>query len=372
MIDYIEVRDFYGQLRGIIDTAESIIWHSVYFGVGDFEVVVDANTPMYRNFFPSMLITRPDNDEVGIIERVEKSRNAEGKTTVVLSGRFYKSMLANRLIYNLKGWKNHATILRGNVETAVREVVKNNAIQCPFNTLRNIPLLGLGELARTNKTIVDSNGSAAQKQVSYENLLEYTDAVLEEYGLGAKVTYSAGSFFYAVYEGADRTIGNAAGVPSVVFSPEYDNLTESSYITDESTLKNIALVGGEGEGLERKYTEAGGYASGISRKEIWVDASSIARKYTDEDGTEKEYSDLEYITMLRSAGMQTISEHKTTKEASGTLDLTNGTYRYGRDFWLGDMVTLQDNALGIQMDIRICEILESQDESGYTISAVYK
>ena len=42
MIDYVEIRNAETELMGIIDTAKSIIWRSVYYGVGDFEVYAQA------------------------------------------------------------------------------------------------------------------------------------------------------------------------------------------------------------------------------------------------------------------------------------------------------------------------------------------
>ena len=42
MIEYIEVRGNDTNVIGIVDVANSIIWHSVYFGVGDFEIHAHA------------------------------------------------------------------------------------------------------------------------------------------------------------------------------------------------------------------------------------------------------------------------------------------------------------------------------------------
>ena len=41
-IEYVEIRDESRNIVGIIDTAQSIIWHSVYNGVGDFEIYAQA------------------------------------------------------------------------------------------------------------------------------------------------------------------------------------------------------------------------------------------------------------------------------------------------------------------------------------------
>ena len=67
-IEYVEIRDESTTLRGIVDTAQSIIWHSVYFGVGDFEIYVKASPELVELLQVGNLVTRPDDLEVGIID----------------------------------------------------------------------------------------------------------------------------------------------------------------------------------------------------------------------------------------------------------------------------------------------------------------
>ena len=54
---------------------------------------------------------------------------------------------------------------------------------------------------------------------------------------------------------------------------------------------------------------------------------------------------------------------------SGTIDASNGNYVYGRDFALGDIVTTQDDEIGVFVNVRLREVLEVQDENGYSIEA---
>lgn len=374
MIEYVEVRDESREVVGIIDTAQSIIWHSVYFGVGDFELYTEATEKAVSLLRVGRFVTRPDDIEVGIIERLEYAADEQSGRMIVAAGRFAKSILDRRLIYRLSGSVNRATILSGNVEAAVRETVKNNAISCPFDSRRNISLLKLGSFANTKKTIVDASGNAARKQVSYGNLLTYTDEVLEEYGLGSLLTLDPQdkALQYIVYEGTDRSVGNAAGLPPVIFSQEFDNLGESAYSYDSTTEKNVALIGGEGEGVARFYSLIGGTQSGIQRREIWVDAASISRKYKDDSDEEQNYTDAEYKGMLDAHGEQEIAPLVPSEIFNGTIDVTGGNWLLNRDFFLGDIVTVEENNLGIYINVRIRETLESQDESGYKISAVYQ
>lgn len=372
MIEYIEVRENGGiNVIGIIDTA-TIIWRSVYFGVGDFEIHAKASPEIVSLLQAGRYVTRPDNDEVGVIEKVYLPENTNEGETITASGRFVKSMLDRRLIYNLTGNSNKATILRGNVENAVREVVKNNAIACPFDSKRNIALFALGDVLGADLTIVDANGNAAEKQVSYENLLTYTDGVLEEYGLSAKCVLQNGAFLYTVYNGVDRSINNSDGNLPVIFSKEYDNLISSEYTYDETTEKNVALIGGEGEGIDRFYSLLEKGESDLQRREIFIDASSISKAYKDESDVEQTYTDEEYKTMLDAKGKQDVAPLVITEAFNGAIDVTNGNYVFGRDFTLGDIVTVQNNRLNKYINVRIRETLECQDENGYSVEVKYQ
>jgi hypothetical protein len=370
-IDYVEIRDEYTNLLGIVDTAQSVIWRSVYFGVGDFELYVQATPDIIELLQAGRLVTRPDDLEVGIIEKINIENNQQDGMMLTVSGRFAKSILERRLIYNLSGNANTPTILRGNVETEVRRVIEENAINCPFDSRRNIPQLALGALNYLPQVIVDENGEDAQKQVSFQNLLTYTDELLQEYGLGSTVILDkdAGLLRYVIYEGVDRRWGNVTGFEPILFSKDFDNLTSSSYAYDETPEKNFALIGGAGEDAERFYSVVAGWQEGLQRRELWVDASSLNRTYKDDSDVEHTYSDSEYSAMLQADGAQKLAAQKTAEHFDGSIDIQNSRWQYNQDFTLGDIVTMQDDEIGKYIDVRLLEILEVQDENGYSIEA---
>ena len=105
---------------------------------------------------------------------------------------------------------------------------------------------------------------------------------------------------------------------------------------------------------------------------MFVDASSISKKYKDDNNTEKTYTDAVYKTMLDTKGKQDIAALVATESFNGIIDATNGSYIYGRDFTLGDIVTVQDNNLGIYANVRIREATEVQDENGYNVQLNYQ
>jgi hypothetical protein len=365
MIEYVEVRNDALNVIGIFDTAQSVIWHSVYYGVGDFQIFIRLSDAI-QIIADARYITRPDNPEVGVIESILIADDIESGKMITIKGRFAKSLLDRRIIYTLSGTSNKATILRGNVETAVRSLVNSNAIAS-----RSLGVLELGAVAGIGKIIVDENGAAAQKQVSFENLLSYTDSVLKEYGLASTVKLSNGKLQYTVYEGADRSADNTDGNQPIVFSREFDNLLTSEYTRDTSQEKNVALIGGEGEGIDR-FCVLLGAQSGLARKEVFVDASSIGKKYKDASDVEQTYTDAEYTTLLKAHGHQAVSAMTATEDFNGAIDITNGNWKYGVDVFLGDIVTVQDNDIGVFKNVRLGEVTEYQDQDGYSVEAVYQ
>lgn len=371
-IEYVEIRDESTAILGILDTFKSVIWHSVYYGVGDFEIYTPASQQALDWLKRDRYVTRPDNDEVGIIENINITKNTNDGMMITASGRFAKSILDRRIIYNLSGTSSSARVLSGTVELAVRTLVAENAISCDFDSNRNIPILELGEYQHNATRIVDEYGSAARLQVSNEELLSYTESLLEEYKMASRCVLNGTKLQYNVYQGTDRSVANAIGRPPVIFSHEYDNLTEGEYSYTGVEEKNVALIGGEGEGLERFYSVVGGSNKGLKRKEMWVDASSINKTYKDEDDTEQTFSDAEYKALLDAQGRQEMASMIAAEQYSGTIDISRGNYIYNRDFHIGDIVTIQDTAIGAFLNVRILEITEVQDENGYTVEANYQ
>ncbi len=372
-IDNIEARNADFELIGIIDAAASIIWHSVYFGVGDFEIYTEATPEAVEMLKKGNYVTRADDIETGVIEKLDIVNDNQRGVMIAAAGRFVKSILDRRIIYKLTGNSNAATILRGNVEENIRSVISNNAIACPFDSSRNISQLELGELAGIEAVIVDESGSRTQKQVSYDNLLTYTDGVLKEYGLASLLALNADAkkLQYIVYSGVDRSIDNTSGNLPIVFSQEFDNLTSSNYSLDTTPEKNTALIGGEGEGAARFYSLLSSGKADLQRREIFIDASSINKTYKDESDEEVTYTDAEYNALLKAKGKQDLATLIETESFAGVINIVNGNYIYNRDFFLGDIVTVEDKILNKYANIRICEITEIQDENGYNVEAVY-
>lgn len=396
-IDILQIRNTSREIVGYIDAAKSIIWHRKYYSVGDFEIYVQATSANLSLLQKGYYVTRTDDDEIGIIEEITVAFTVNDGYMITASGRFAKAILDRRIIYTLSGNTVTPTTISGKVEVAVRSLVNNNAISCSFDSRRNISILGLAALKNLSPIIVDESGDPAEKQVATENLMSYTDSVLQEYKMSATMILNDSNkkILYSVFMGSDRSANNTSGNQAVIFSIEYDNLNSSTYDISDSDDRNAALIGGEGQGVDRFYSLLRGTESGLQLREMFVNASSINRKYqetyAENDAltvvntltnvkydksniiltAEKEYTDAQYAALLNQQGQIELGKHIVTETFSGDINPTAGQWVYGEDYFLGDIVTVQDNTISKYVDTRITEVTEVQDDNGYQISIVF-
>lgn len=368
MIEYVIVRAANTRRAiGVIDNFTSIIWESVYFGVGTFEIYA----PMTKQNLYSLLIgnyvTRNNRPrDVGIIENVNTEYDNNGALMIIASGRFAKSILDRRLIYKdfqfpyTDLYRLTPVVFTGKCEVACRNAVDFNIIN-PTDRNRKIDFIKLGQLKNLPGYITNADGSS---QTTYGNLLEITDGFLKDCNYSAYMSLDEnGNLLYNVYEGVDRSA-------TIRFSQELDNLIKSNYNRNEQGYKNFCLIGGSGEGLTRlysKYTPISNNA-GINRREIFVDANDISREYTDDNNETHEYTAPVYASMLQTKGKTDLKNHAFIETYNGEIDITANNYVLGVDYNVGDIVYLQDNVLNYNQQQRIYKATEVQDENGYNIT----
>ena len=144
---------------------------------------------------------------------------------------------------------------------------------------------------------------------------------------------------------------------SATFSPEYDNLLSSTYSYNKGNYSNAALIGGEGEGLNKRTTSIG-TATGLNRYESYIDGSSVS--------SNGEIITVEqYIGLLQQYGQEQLSNQYFIENFEGEI-IPNGVYKINQDYFLGDLVQVV-NEKGISAVPRIIEIIYSEDSTGTAV-----
>lgn len=373
MIEYVEIRNQNFDFIGIVDVFNSIIWHVEYYGVGDFEIYAPCSALNLELLTAGHLITRTDDENVGIIENVEYSFSMQNGRMIKATGRFAKSLLSRRIIYRMTGTNTvSTTILSGNVETAVRNVIEENAIDCPFDAGRNMQNLILGEHSGSTAVIIDAAGNPTEQQTAFDNLLTWSNEFLQNYKIGSAVRMNNGKFEFYCFEGKNRAVGNLDGNEPVIFSQAFENLISSDFKHDETNYKNAALIGGEGDGIARFCAVLIPSFSGVDRREIFIDGSKTAKKYVDDAGHEQTLTDSQYNAQLIAIGAQKLATLPILQTFNGEINLNSLTFKYKTNYNIGDIITVQDSDTKIFINTRIIEIIEVQDEKGYSISGKYE
>lgn len=338
------------QLLTIIDYCKSIIWHTKYCGAGDFELYVPASKYLLNVVQEGCFVYRKDNDTTMIVEKVELHTNIETGDYILISGSSAESVIGRRIV-----WKQ--TNLSGKVCECTKQLLNENLIS-PLDNARKIDIIQMGECASITTTM--------QKQITGDTLLDSVVEILSTYGLGFRLMHAigrtTGTLYFQILKGTDRSVGNAENNPSVRFSPEFDNVFTSNYAADYTSLKNVTLVAGEGEGTARR-TVTIGSTSGLSRRELFTDS----RNTSSNDG---EISDADYLNMLKEEGTDALSQTQVTQTFAGEIE-PNTNYRYGVDYFLGDIVTFE-NEYGMSAKVRITGVTENLDENGYNFVLTYE
>lgn len=336
----------------MVDTYVSFIWTDRYYSNGDFELYAGMREEVLKYIKQDYYLQSRDSEHVMIIEKLLISSDTENGNVITVTGRSLESILDRRIIWGQK-------TLSGNLQNGIKTLLYENAIS-PSDNNRRIQNLIFDE--STDPAIT---GLKIEAQYTGDNLYDVIQKICEERSIGFKVTLNNNKqFVFKLYSGIDRSYDQTA-VPYVVFSPNFENIINSSYIESKSSLKNITLVGGEGEGAARKYTTVGG-GSGLNRRELFTDARDISSDV----GNDVVLTESEYIAQLQQRGKEKLSEHKDITSFEGQVETTI-MFKYGEDFFNGDVVQIA-NEYGHETKARILEIVMSENEEGTSVYPTFK
>lgn len=328
----------------VVDIYNSFIWTDRYNECGDFELYTNMNVELLNYIKQDFYVQNPDSEHTMIIEKILITSDFEDGDNITVSGRSLESILDRRII-----WKQKT--LTGNLQNGIKTLL-NECIISPEISARKIDNFIFEESddpAITELTI--------DAQYTGDNLYEVISKVCIENNIGFKITLNdSKQFVFKLYAGVNRSYDQDI-LPYVIFSPSFDNILNGNYMESKSALKNVTLIGGEGEGSSRKYTTVGS-ASGLERRELFTDARDISSNI----GYEETMPISEYNALLQQRGKEKLAENINVVTFEGQVETTL-MYRYGEDFFMGDIVQIADE-YGHETKVRILEIITSEDENG--------
>jgi hypothetical protein len=342
----IYVMDGLNGITNILSTYQSVIWNVQYFDQNDFQIITNASEDNLNMLQVGAYLVRDVDisgntyNNVMVISGYQLTFDSENGWMLTITGKGLKSIVGQRIIWS-------QTNLTGYAEAGIRQIITENIIN-PSDNKRKIDNFILDDLNGFTDTI--------EQQLFSENIAEWLVEICKTYNYGWDVYIKNGKYVFKLYKGTDRTYDQNIVVP-VVFSPEFDNLLSSTYNYVTADYKNAALIGGEGEGTSQR-TASIGSSTGLSRREAYVDGSSVSSN--GEIITVEQYTQL-----LKEYGQTQLDQTAFTQKFSGNID-PDGLYKINQDYFLGDVVQIE-NEKGIKAAPRIIEIIYAEDDNGSSV-----
>lgn len=302
---------------GIFTVFTSLVWKEAYTGSGLFQLVMPKSERAIALLQEEHFVGISDADTLMYIESVE---DKEGQLWAY--GTEAKYLLDAR-IYD--GTLN----LNGNVETTLRKAVQDK---------RPYPFLGLADSAGLS--------GKARSQATYKSLFEISRTWCDTVGYGFRLVHDKENkkLLYAVYNGTER-----AGIK---FAEKYGNLSNLTRTLSEKGFRNIAYVGGAGEGSARKFVTVGATtATGLQRREMYVDARDLQK--------EDEQTDEDYTALLAARGQEKLNEVNKTMEIAFDISPKD----FGTSFFLGDKITCLLPEYSTYVTVRISEATRTYENN---------
>lgn len=341
-------------------------------GVGEFKInAILCDENLYLLDKNEVFFVAFDRAMMGRIDKVVKDSDSEFERTIEITGRMIKYKLQTSVVYKQQ-------IYSGRTAEVVKQLVKNNMCVGSVGDKRyinfefNIPSDRLSEMTQINngQWTGGSVYDAVQPLLQQDKMgFDILPVITERYELGVQAPITnIQKWYFNIRFGEDRTKNNQSGNKPIEFSHSLSNLTGSIYEKDMKDYCNVTYVAGEGEGNDRTWIEV--YQDGIKgtddewdavgwlRDELFVDARDLQKTTGN-----KSYTDAEYKEMLTQRGKEKLKEHIVFVSYDSTVTNENEKYKYGRDFYNGDFVTVVDNELGITVDAQITEVTKSREGS---------
>lgn len=329
---------------GQITQIKSVNWGKYFTKYYEFKISVFASEQNIEILKNGNIIWG-GKINAGIIDVVQIDRDSNGQILLTIKGRTLESLLLRRAIDKTQNFKNK------HVSTIIYSLVKEYFV-LSSNSSRNLPWFECAEDKELGRVLtMQRTGGDVYAEV--KNICE------GEENLGFEVQFipAERKILFVVKEATDHT---ATSDSPIIFSDTSDDIITDSYYENERNYKNMAYIAGQdNEVSERVIVQQGDVNSaGFERFELYVDARDLQQ-----DDGETVLTNEEYESVLKSRGTEKLGASQKVSVFDGSLQLNKLVgFVYGQDYEIGDMVTVIDEKMGVQVNARVSCIQENVTE----------
>lgn len=350
---YLLVLDDNFDVKELVDTYESLIWTERYSAVGDFELRIKSDRGTRALLPVGTRLAIDVSDRVMEIETVENSIDDEGISVLKIKGRSLEKWMFDRATTQAyeSGAPGVISYDITNTPGDIARAVFDGA--CRYNSVipeDNFPFLVEGSLYSPG-TIAEPT-EIITVTITPETVYDFIKKLCDVYNLGFRLVRDkyTSLLYFDIYTGHDRTTQQSTN-EVVIFSQALENLSSPTILTSIANQKNIAYVFSE-HGSMIVYADSSVSSSeGFSRRVLVVKADDIS-----------EPAGATLNALLTQRGKEALAEHRPILAFDGKVPQF-GSYIYGQDYALGDLVEMQ-NSDGVSTNMRVTEQIFVSDAEG--------
>lgn len=342
---------------GVIDEIASLLWTPTYWNegtVGDIKLLAPMSENNKRLLTKGNIMVLHDGtadytNEAGTWRRGTQIRyrritkDTEGAEQIEVQGHFLKKWLSKRVMIN-------KIAMTGTEQEKINRIVAENC-GTDAETKRQFKqfiILAQEDLGGSSTEYSNKDFADVGKEI-------YDRAVVGKLGYDILINENTRQYGFWLYKGRDLTSGNGEGNTPAVFSREFDNVNEQEYTESDEGSRNVMYAtGAANDNGVTPLVEIDNGGTGIDRDEVYIDMSSISRKYT-KDKVEVTITEAEYLKMLAAAAGDGLEDYGETVAFTANINIASNL-KYGKDFYLGDRITCIEKNWGIRMDARITAV----------------
>ncbi len=337
---------------------KSIMWVDRYNEPGEFEVYLPINKETFDNFKGDNYLWYSGSEHLMIIEDLEVNTDIAEYPILIAKGRSLESILDRRILL-------YDTVFKENLEDDIRQILDVTLMSHadPDRVISNF-IFEYSYDNRINPLIYNAEFNKG------DNLKDAVEKAVKGKKLGYKITLNENhQFVFRLYIGEDRSYDQDKN-PWTIFSPRFNNL-KTFKIQHEggSNFRNVVYTYGEEYQGNPPQELIVGTTTGLLRREIYNNASSIAHVVKEESETKILTAD-EYTAQLKDSADKLQKEHIIKETAECEVDYKLN-FKYGRDYNVGDIVQVE-NEYGQQIKMRVSEFITSISESGIELYPTFK
>lgn len=340
LIYNVQVYSSAGVLQSLITDFESIGISRQCSSVDacKFSIPSSSQSAQYISVGARLIVTRMD-EEMGVSESVEFSGIIRAVVQIVSSIRSLQitavgmmAILKDRIIAWPSEVVNRTKFTAQPAETIIKTLFDYN-IGSLATTAQGRILNGVITGFSTGAS--SGAGSSLTLACSMKNLFQTLQETAYTGGGDIDIAYTASStWIFSWYTGQRGTDRSA----TVILSVPTGTISELIITTDRISDFTSVVIGGAGVNKARIYaTRPATLPTGLNSREIYSDAKSTGN------------NSLASMRQQGSVMLTTTGRRRVTYKAK---IIQGGSLRYGRDYFLGDLVTIRDNSTNVVQKVQ--------------------